>query len=297
MASFKERIEFIRKDPKNLKMMIIKKLSPLFSDEVYLRIIFKVGCGYTPNFKTPKTFNEKLNWLKLHNHDPKLTTMADKYAVKQYVANIIGEEYVVPNYGVWSRFDDIDFDSLPNSFVLKATHDSGGVVICKDKNLLDFKSIKERFEKLLNKDFYYLGREWPYKNIPHRIIADKYLDDHTGKELRDYKFWCFNGSPQYIYLTIKGENIYENFYDMDFNPVNINHGFPRHTPEFDKPDNFEKMKELAGKLSEGIPFVRVDFFNVDGRVYFGEFTFFDWGGKRAFEDYEMDVKLGELIRL
>lgn len=297
MASLKERIRFIRKDRKNLSMMILKKLSPLFSDRTYLKLIFRLGCGYKLDFDNPKTFNEKLNWLKLNNRDPRLTTMADKYAVKKFVADLVGEEYVVPNYGVWDRFEDIDFDALPQQFVLKTTHDSGGVIVCKDKSTFDFDNYKKRITELLNKDFYYLGREWPYKNIPHRIIADKFLDDHTGKELRDYKFWCFNGEPKYCYLTIKGENIFENFYDMDFNTVDINHCFPRHIPEFEKPTCFEKMKELAKVLSSGVPFVRVDFFQVDNKVYFGEFTFFDWGGKRAFSDYETDLKLGELIQL
>lgn len=152
-------------------------------------------------------------------------------------------------------------------------------------------------ERQLSNDFYWASREWPYKNIPHRIIADELLDDHTGKELRDYKFWCFNGEPKFMYLTIKGKNIYENFYDMDFRPANINHGFPRHQPEFEKPYGFEIMKELAVKLSQGLPFVRIDFFLIDKKIYFGEYTFFDWGGLRPFKNYKMDVELGKQINL
>ena len=277
----------------NLNKKLITKYG---SDSVYLKYLFKSKIGYKLNLKNPQTFNEKLNWLKLNCRISDYTVMADKYAVKSFVSSRIGDEYVVPLLGVWNSFNDIDFDSLPNQFVLKCSHDSGGVVICKDKSTLDKDSAKKKIDSCMKRNFYKQSREWPYKNIKPRIIADAYLDDHTGNELRDYKFWCFNGKPKYMYCTIKGENIYENFYDMDFNIVGINHGFPRFTPEFTKPDNFELMKNLAEKLSEGIPFVRVDFFNVEGRVYFGEFTFYDWGGVRPFED-GWDEKLGKLIEL
>jgi len=297
MASLKKRLDYIKSDRNNLRMMLLKKVSPLLSDEKYLSIIVKWGCGYKPNLKNPQTFNEKLTWLKLNFRNPILTQMADKYAVKRIVAKIIGEEYVVPNYGVWDSYDQIDFSNLPEQFVLKGTHDSGGAFVCKDKDLFNFKEVGKCLTRNLKRDFYYAGREWPYKDIPHRIIADKFLDDHTGAELRDYKFWCFNGKPYFMYITIKGENVYENFYDMDFNPALINHGFPRHQPEFEKPKCFDLMKELATKLSQGLPFVRVDFFQVDNRVYFGEYTFFDWGGKRAFTEYETDLYLGSLINL
>lgn len=297
MASFKKRLEYIKSDRNNLRMMILKKISPLLSDEKYLSIIVKWGCGYKPNLRNPQTFNEKLTWLKLNFRNPILTQMADKYAVKRIVAEKIGEEYVVPNYGVWDSYNQIDFSKLPEQFVLKGTHDSGGAFVCRDKTVFNFVEVGERLTRNLKRDFYYAGREWPYKDIPHRIIADKYLNDHTGTELRDYKFWCFNGKPLYMYITIKGENVYENFYDMEFKPALINHGFPRHQPEFEKPKCFDLMKELATKLSQGLPFVRVDFFQVDNRVYFGEFTFFDWGGKRAFTEYDTDLYLGSLINL
>lgn len=284
-------------DPKIVYMMLLNKFSPLFSDEQYIKRIFKFGCGYSPNLKNPQTFNEKLAWLKLHHHKPILTTMADKYDVKKYVAGIIGEEFIVPNYGVWNHFDEIDFESLPKQFVLKATHDSGGATVCRDKSTFDLKKAKYRLDEQVRKNFFWAGREWPYKNIKPRIIADKFLDDHTGNELTDYKFWCFNGMPKYIYMTIKASEIFENFYDMDFKPVPIDHGSKRHFPEFEKPQDFEKMKELATVLSKGMPFVRVDFFYVDGQIYFGEFTFFDWGGSRAFGSYEQDLELGKLIDL
>lgn len=249
------------------------------------------------NWDNPQTFNEKLQWLKLYAHRPSYVTMADKYAVKQYVADRIGEEYVVPLYGVWEDANDINFDDLPDQFALKCNHNSGqGRCICSDKTKLDYSKVREELRKGLKSDYYLPGRDKQYRDIPKRIIAEKYLDDHTGSELRDYKFWCFNGNPVYMYCTNKGDNIYENFYDMEFNPVPINHGFPRLLPELEKPLEFDLMKDLAKVLSKGIPFVRVDFFDIDNHVYFSEFTFFDWGGFRPFLD-GWDEKLGELITL
>ena len=252
---------------------------------------------YRVNLKSPKTFNEKLLWLKLYDRNPLYTILADKYLVKKYVSDIIGDEFVVPNYGVWDNFDDINFDNLPNEFVLKTTHDSSGVIICKDKKLFDLSKVKIKLNNSLKMNYYWPEREWPYKNIRPRIIADKFLDSHNGTPLLDYKFWCFNGRPTYMYCTVKDKEVFENFYDMDFNPVNINHGFPRRYPEFNKPVNFDVMKELAERLSTDIPFVRIDFFNVDGRVYFGEFTFYDWGGVKPFANYDIDLDIGSLISL
>lgn len=288
---------YVHEDPTMFRIWGLNKLSSHYDDETYLRKKYRIRFKEELNLNNPQSFNEKLNWLKLYYHNPRLTILADKYAVKEVVKDMIGEEYVVPNYGVWESFEQIDFSKLPNQFVLKGTHDSGGAFVCRDKATFDYKGVGAILTRNLNRDFYLAGREWPYKNIPHRIIADKYLDDHTGRELRDYKFWCFNGVPKYMYLTIKGSNVFENFYDMDFNVADINHGFPRRTPEFEKPEKFDEMKKLAAVLSKGLPFVRVDFFQVEGKVYFGEFTFFDWGGGRPFVTKEMDLELGKLITL
>ena len=275
----------------------ILNIARLFPDRLYIRIVAKQKLGYSINLNNPQTFNEKLNYFKLYNKKPLYTQLADKYAVKEIVREKIGEEYVVKNLGVWNKFDEIDFDSLPNRFVLKCTHDSSGAIICKDKASFDFEAAKKRIEFTLSMNYFYACREWPYKNIPPRIIADEFLDDHTGKELQDYKFWCFNGQPKVMYVTNKGEKVEENFYDMDFNPLDIDHGFPRTKPEYTKPKEFELMKELAAQLSEGIPFVRVDFFDVDGHVYFGEYTFFDWAGLGKFATYQQDLELGKLIQI
>ena len=266
------------------------------SDKRYLSLFYLINFGKKPNLETPQSFNEKMNWLKLHDRRDVYTKMADKYAAKTYVAERIGSEYVVKNYGVYDRWEDIDFDSLPNKFVIKGTHDSGGAFICKDKNTFDFKEAEQRIKHNLRINYFFPLREWPYKNIKPRIIVDQLLDDHSGSELRDYKFWCFNGKPPFMYVTNKGKVIKENFYDMDFKPISIDHGFERTIPEYEKPTNFDKMKELATQLSAGIPFVRVDFFNVDGKIYFGEFTFYDWGGMRPFRN-DWDEKIGQFIEL
>lgn len=278
---------------------IVLFVAGIVPDRIYVRLTARGKLGYNINLKAPQTFNEKLNWMKLYNRDPFYTLLADKYAVKKIVGEKIGNEYVVKNLGVWEKFEDIDFDLLPDQFVLKCTHDSSGAIICRDKAAFDKEAAKKRINASLKLNYFYACREWPYKNIPHHIIADELLDDHSGKELNDYKFWCFDGKPTYMYCTIKTEKegIYENFYDMDFKPAMINHGWPRRTPEFEKPAAFEEMKELAAKLSEGIPFVRIDFFYVEGKVYFGEYTFFDWAGLQPFDTKEQDLELGKLIDL
>lgn len=265
-------------------------------DKWYLELLWKYTYGCELNISQPQTFNEKLNWLKLYDRKSMYTSMVDKYSVKKIVSCLIGKEYVVENYAVAESWEDIDFEALPNQFVIKCTHDSGGAFVCRDKSVFDYKGVRSKVEQNLGINYYYSLREWPYKNVKPSIVIDRFLDDHTGKELRDYKFWCFDGQPVYMYCTIKGESVFENFYDMEFNPIDINHGFPRHKPEFECPQNFELMKDLAAALSKGIPFVRVDFFDVEGQVYFGEYTFFDWGGFRAFEG-DWDEELGKLIKL
>lgn len=278
--------------------LLLRNVAARFmSDKAYIQTQALLRFGHTLDLKDPKTFNEKMNWLKLYDRNPLYTKLADKYAVKDFVKEKIGEDFVVPCYGVWDHFDQIDFEMLPASFVLKCTHDSSGVVICKDKLFFDKASSKLRIERCLRKNNFYHSREWVYKGIPHKIIADMYLDDGSGHELRDYKFWCFNGEPQYMYCTNKASDIFENFYDMDFKPVNINHGFRRQKPEFECPKEFNLMKQLAAELSKDIPFVRVDFFYVNGHVYFGEFTFYDWGGMRPFHSENDDIQLGKFITL
>lgn len=280
------------------KTAVLLKTAKIWPDKFYLENLYRlVTNGESINLDNPQSLNDKINWLKLYDRNPLYTKLADKYEVKKYVKDKIGEEYVVPNYGVYNSFEEIDFDSLPDSFIIKTTHDSGGGVICRSKSSFDLQQAQKKLNKLLKQNYYPKYREWVYKNIPPRLIVDHLLDDHSGHELQDYKFWCFNGEPKVIYLTNKGKDIFENFYDMDFKELDINHGFERVKPEFNKPLEFGLMKELATKLAEGIPFVRVDFFDVNGKVYFGEYTFYDWGGMQPFQSKEWEMKMGSWIKL
>lgn len=286
------------KNPRKILAVFLEYTASLWSDKIYLKIHYYASFGKCINIEKPTTFNEKLNWLKLNYRNPLFTMMADKYWVKQYVAEKIGKEYIVPCYGCWKSIDEIEFDKLPEKVFLKSTHDSGGGILVDKSKGINIKRIKKRFNKktLEGKNWYWHLREYPYKNIEPRIIAEEYLDEGTGFELHDYKFYCFNGEPKYMYVTNKGAKIYENYYDLQFNPIDISHGYDRISPEFAKPTNFEKMIELAHILSKGLPFVRIDFFNVNNKLYFGEFTFYDWGGMKPLKD-PWESRLGDMIKL
>lgn len=268
--------------------------------EDFLRRMYQIRMGREPELKAPVLYTEKLQWLKLYDHRPEYTTMVDKYAVKQYVTEKIGAEYVIPALGVWERVEDIDFASLPERFVLKTTHDSGGIVICKDKTRLDAAAAKRKLKYFLKRDYYGQNREWPYKHVPHRIIAEAYMEDSTTAELRDYKFFTFGGVPKVLYIAQgrgRGEPTVADFFDMDFNhlPFTIDHDMAPVPPE--KPENFELMKALAARLSEGTPQLRVDFYEVDGKLYFGEMTFFHCSGMEGFHPEEWDRIFGDWVTL
>ncbi|MBQ0062668.1 MAG: glycosyl transferase [Prevotella sp.] len=284
-------------NPRYTIYKIMRRLSKWCPCIFYIKATYYLQNGQKLNLKNPQTFNEKLNWMKIHLHDSLFTRLADKYEVKEYIAQKIGSSYVVPTLGIWNNFEEIDFNALPNEFILKATHNSGGIVICHDKKTFDKETSSKILKNALKQNWYYTSCEWVYKGIRPRILADTLLKDKNKTELQDYKFWCFNGEPKIMYITNKGKNIYENFYDMNFNPININHGFPRMLPEYSKPNTFEGMRQLATTLSKNIPFVRIDFFDIDGHIYFGEFTFYDWGGMRRFKTKEEELMLGSWIDL
>ena len=272
----------------------IKKIIP---DKLYLKFIYKIKIGKSLNLKNPKTFNEKLQWLKLYDRNPLYTKLVDKYEVKDYVANIIGKEHVIPTIGVYDSFDDINFEKLPKQFIIKCTHDSGGLVIVKDKNKLDIEKTKKKINKSLKKNYYYCGREWPYKNVKPRIIIEKYMEDNKTKELRDYKFFCFNGIPKFMFLaTDRQKNQTKfNFYDMNFNLLPFTQGHPNDLRKISKPEKFDEMVALSKKLSVNIPHVRVDFYEINGKVYFGEMTFYHYSGFTKFDPEEWDEKFGNYI--
>ncbi len=271
------------------------------SDEKFIKKKFKVNMGYDLDLNNPQTFNEKLQWLKLYDRKPIYTTMVDKYAVKDYVANIIGKEYIIPTLGVYEKFEDIDFSKLPNQFVLKCTHDSGGLVIVKDKSKLDIEKAKKKINRCLKRNYYYSNREWPYKNVKPRIIAEKYMVDESGYELKDYKFFCFDGKAELMFIAkdrgLRDEEIKFNFYDMNFNFLHFTRGHPNFSGDTQKPKSFDKMKELAEVLSKNIPHVRIDFYDINGQIYFGEITFFPASGLMPFKPSEWDKKLGDYIVL
>lgn len=281
--------------------LLLEKLAFNFgSDKQYLKIWYRNRMGYWMDFDNPKTFNEKLQWLKLNDRKPEYTTMVDKNAVKNYVADIIGDQYLIPTLGVWDKFDDINFDALPNQFVLKCTHDSGGLVICKDKSKLDKKAAKTKIEKSLATDFYRLGREWPYKNVPRRIIAEQYMEDEKDKDLKDFKFMCFNGEVQSTFVCsdrATGKGLHVTFFDRDWNKLPFERHYPASIEPIPQPINYHRMMTLAEKLSRNIPFVRVDFYEINGNVYFGELTFFPGCGTEEFNPVEWDYKFGQMINI
>lgn len=270
------------------------------SDKQYIKIRFRCIMGKKLNLDNPVTYNEKLQWLKLYNRRPEYTQMVDKYAVREYVKEKIGEEYLIKLLGVWDKADEIDFDSLPNQFVLKCTHDSGGIVICEDKSKLDIEKAREKIDCFMHRNFYSLHREWPYKNVIPRIIAEEYMVDESGYELKDYKFFTFDGKVNAMFIATNRNSADEtcfDFYDRDFNHLPIINGHPNSKEKILKPVNYEKMIALAEELGKGIPHVRVDFYNINGKIYFGEMTFFHWSGLKKFEPEKYDKIFGDWISL
>lgn len=285
-------------NPKNLIILLMQKNIIKISDEKFLKLLYKMKFKKELDLNNPKTFNEKIQWLKLYDRKDKYTIMSDKHAAKEYVSKIIGKEYIIPTIGVWEKFEDIDFSKLPEEFVLKCTHDSGTVIICKDKSKLNLKKIRKKINKNLKRKYYYTGREWPYKNIKPKIIIEKYLKD--SKEPKDYKFMCFNGKVKcsFVCSNRRGKDgLKVDFYDLQWNKMPFERHYPNSKEDIKKPKNFNLMIKLAEKLSFGIPFLRVDFYEINGRVYFGELTFFPGSGFEEFTPAKYDRILGDMLEL
>lgn len=278
---------------------IAKKALRLLPDRLYISLLYYKHFHKFPNLKNPRTFNEKLQWLKLHDRRPEYTTMVDKYAAKQYIADKVGEKYVIPTLGVWDRAEDIDFDALPDQFVLKTNHDSKGVVICKDKSQLDIDRTVTFLNKRLSVNGYWYGREWPYKNVLPKIIAEKFLlEDADAECLTDYKFFCFGGVAKIMYIS-KDVAIppTTDFFDMDFNHLDIRmKDGPASVPP-SKPVSFNEMKRIAEILSSGTRHLRVDFYEIDGHPYVGELTFFHNSGFGNVNPEQWSTRLGSWIKL
>lgn len=298
----KNRIKGVIENPKKIILFAASKgCFKVIPDKTYLKILYYAYLGKKLNINNPRTFNEKLQKLKLCNRKKEYTTYVDKYAVRKHITEMIGEEHLIDLLGVYDKFEDIDFDTLPNQFVLKCTHDCGGNVICKDKEQLDIEAAKKKISRCLKRNYYYHGREFPYKNVKPRIICEKYMVDQSGAELKDYKFMCFNGEVKCLFICLNrnsetGLNI--DIYDTEWNLMPFqrpNH--PNSGTVIPKPKNFDRMVKFAEKLSKDIPFVRVDFYEIDSKLYFGELTFFPGSGYEEFTPESYDYLLGSWIEL
>lgn len=302
MSKIKTAINQLKSDRGEFMASIVSNFFRWLPDATYLKLLYRFKMGRRLDLKNPQTFTEKLQWLKLYNRKQEYTTMVDKYAVKEYVANIIGEEYIIPTLGVWDKPDDIDWDSLPNQFVLKTTHGGGGggVVICRDKTTFNKEKALTKLSQSLKSDIYSGLREWPYKNVPKRIIAEKFIAPEkisSPKDLLDYKFFCFDGEPKFLYVSdspshslafLNTDWTLTDFGRDDYHPL-------EQLPE--KPENLEEMLDIARKLSSGIPHVRVDLYNIDNHIYFGELTLYTGSGYIPFNPKEYDGNLGDLLTL
>ena len=303
---WKNAIYSLRHNRKHLVYAIFHRTAWLIpDDEKYIKKYFKLCMGRELDLDNPITYNEKLQWLKLYDRKDIYTTMADKNAVKQYVAERIGGEYIIPTLKVWKRPGEIDFKDLPEQFVLKTNHDGGnnGIVICKDKkNFDERKAIKELRRSYYWRKPYLKAREWPYKNIKRCVLAEKYMEDSKTGELRDYKFFCFNGKVKALFIASERntspDGVKFDYFDADFNHLDFTTGHHKMSSQpIEKPVSFDLMKQLAETLAQGIPAVRVDFYEVDGHPFFGEFTFFHMGGTADFNPKEWDTIFGNWIEL
>ena len=277
----------------------VTRLVFVLPDKTYIKIKFWLETGYRLDLNNPQSFNEKLQWLKFNDQHDEYTMMVDKYLVKDYVASLIGEKYLIPTIGVYNTIEEIKWEDLPQQFVLKTTGDSGGVIVCKDKTKLNIDETKKKLGKLKNRNYYKYNKEYPYKNVHPRYIVEEYIVDESGYELKDYKFFCFNGEPKFVQIDFdRYSNHRRNVYDINWNLLDLQIKFPKgHDRVFPKPDNYEEMLEVARMLSKGIPHVRIDLYNVTGKIYFGEMTFFHGSGMEVFTPLEWDYKFGDFIKL
>ena len=286
--------------PRTVLIWLLYKASKyILNDRFYLKLYFRLFMREKLDLNNPKTYNQKIQFLKLINKDERFTNMVDKYEARKIVSKEIGESYLIPLLGVWDKFDDIDFNQLPQQFVLKPTNNSGTVVICKDKLKFEVGAAKEKINKALNRNYFYGGREYPYKNVRPRIICEKYMVDESGWDLKDYKFLCFNGEPKVLIVASnRSIDVRFDFYDMELNRLPFTDGAESSSKEsITKIESFEEMINIAKILSKNIIHIRIDLYNIQGKIYFGEFTFHYGGGVVPFRPKEWDQKLGDLIVL
>lgn len=264
----------------------------------YLKLIFRIKNGKKLNLKNPRTYCDKLNWLKLHDIHPEFTRMADKVTVREYIREVLGEDICLPMLGAWERYDDIDFDSLPDRFVLKCNHDSQSTNVFQDKTAINHGEMREFYDGRLAMNPYDWGREYPYRDIKPMIVAEEYMIPDGDTDINDYKFLCFDGKPQYMFITTgRSHDCRCDFYDMDFNHVDMHNTHPNADVPIEKPACFEQMRALAERLARGLRFVRIDLYEINGRIYFGEFTFFDAGGLNPKRPEKWEYILGDMLKL
>ena len=264
----------------------------------YLKMVYKIKTGKKLNLDNPVTFCDKQNWLKLNDIRPEYTKLVDKIGVREYIKEVLGEEYLFPIYGTWEHFEDIDFDALPEKFVLKCNHDSGSVKVITDKSKIHKDELKKFFEDRLKLNPYVFGREYPYKDVKPCIMAEKFMTPDGEDDIRDYKFFCFNGKPEIMFIaTDRSTDVKFDFFDMDFNHLDIVNIHEQSGIEIQKPEMFDEMKEIAAKLTNGFKFVRLDLYEINGEIYFGEYTFFHAGGFWPFNPEKYEKIYGDLIKL
>lgn len=305
MPSIKRAISYLMHNRMQFMDSCIKNFGFMIPDKLYLSLRYRCIMGSWINWKNPQTFTEKLQWLKLYNRKPEYTKMVDKYAVKEYVVNLIGEEYIIPTLGVWDKPEDIDWDSLPNQFVLKTTHGGGGggVVICKDKATFDKTTAIAKLKESMASDIYSGLREWPYKDVPKRIIAEKFMAPEKSpapKDLLDYKFFCFNGMVRFFKVDFgRFVEHHANYYSPEGELLEFGEQGLEPDPNYpiELPNNLGEMIALAEKLSANEPFLRVDLFNVNGNIYFGELTFYPASGMLPWTTEEADKEIGKYLKL
>jgi len=278
---------------------ILRRVSKILPDNIFVRLQYKYLTKKKLNIKNPVDFNEKLQWLKLYDRNPAYTIMVDKYEVRKYIKEMIGEEYLIPLLGVWKTFEEIDFNRLPDQFVLKCTHDSNSIILCKDKSKFDVAKARQKLNRNLKKNFYWYGREWPYRNVQPRIICEKYMVDESGTELKDYKVLCFNGIPKLIQVdTGRFSDHKRNVYTTDWQYANVRITLPNaDASSVSKPKKIDEMLSCARILAKNIPHVRVDFYSINDRIYFGEITFFHGAGYEKFLPESYNRLLGSWIEL
>ena len=299
MPSSKKIIEIIKNPSKAVVFLSSRGIIQL-RDETYLRLLYKLRLGKKLDLDNPKAFNEKLQWLKLRDRKRIYTTLVDKYAVKKYIADTLGKEYIIPTIGIYNGVDEIDFERLPGQFVIKCTHDSGGCVVCKDKKTLNIDEAKATIQKSLNRNYYLVGREWPYKDVKPRIIIEKYIEDKNSGDLKDYKFFVFNGKVKCFKIDFdRFKKHRANYYDRDAKLLEFGEVVcpPNYKKKLEMPKNLKQMILLAEKLANNIPFVRIDFYEVNGKIYFGEITFYPSSGFGRFVPEKWDMILGDWLVL